>query len=438
MSSEAYVRVRGLGKKFKLYDHPWQHLAEFALGISGGRDHWALRGIDLDLAVGDCIGVVGRNGAGKSTLLELICGILKPSEGVVETQGRIAALLQLGAGFNPEFTGRENVFLGGALYGLTTQQIEARFAEIEDFAGIGEYIDRPVREYSSGMYARLAFSVCAHVDADILVVDEILGVGDVRFQQKSMRFLRAFRKRGIVLFVSHNEHAVAALCRSAIWVERGTIAARGTTKEVLYRYRREMSRLTGPGTDFLELGLPESPAPDAPVAASAGTPPQTAARFDPDDAPAADGAARIETVELASGDEMPFIAARGGEIVSFSVTYRAERRLTRPHVCFTLRNPMGQVVFAGDSRDFPAAAITALDAGAMAESTFRFRLPFLPTANYPVEVFLLSEQAEGIACHAHLEAASVIQMLSRHVSDGAANIGMDHVRLLVGAEVGAA
>ena len=250
MSSDVFVRTRGLGKRFKLYDSAWGRLADRMFGGRSGDEHWALRNVDLDMKRGECIGIVGRNGAGKSTLLEMICGVLQPSEGTVETSGRIAALLQLGAGFNPEFTGRENVMLGAALYGLRNSEIERRMPAIEAFAGIGEFIDRPVRNYSSGMYARLAFSVCAHVDAEILVVDEILGVGDVRFQQKSMRFLRAFRKRGIVLFVSHNEHAVSALCSKAIWIDRGSVAASGRTADVLYLYRREMSRLMGPDQRF--------------------------------------------------------------------------------------------------------------------------------------------------------------------------------------------
>lgn len=442
MSSEPYVRARGLGKKFKLYDHPWQRLADVGFGISRGRDHWALRDVDLDLRMGDCVGIVGRNGAGKSTLLELICGILQPSEGVVETHGRIAALLQLGAGFNPEFSGRENVFLGASLYGLSTEETRARFAAIEAFAGIGDYIDRPVREYSSGMYARLAFSVCAHVDAEILVVDEILGVGDVRFQQKSMRFLRSFRKRGLILFVSHNEHAVAAICRTGVWIDGGRVAATGTTKQVLYRYRREMSRLRGPDHGFVELGEVGGGETDgggssARASSFEGGADRGLPEFHPDDAPEPTDGGAIVATRLAGEDGLSFAAARGGETLKLTVTCRALLRLEHPHVCFALRNPMGQVVFSGDSRDFPHADVAALEAGDEVEVQFRFRLPFLPTANYPIEVFFLCEEAGALSCLARVEAAVIVQMLSQHVSDGAANVAMDDVVLLVGSEVAA-
>jgi len=428
MSSEVFVRARGLGKRFKLYDNAWGHLAGVAFGAGGGRDHWALRNVDLDLGVGDCVGIVGRNGAGKSTLLELVCGILRPSEGSIETGGRIAALLQLGAGFNPEFTGRENVFLGAALYGLTATQVTDRFADIEAFAGIGDFIDRPVREYSSGMYARLAFSVCAHVDADILVVDEILGVGDVRFQQKSMRFLREFRNRGIVLFVSHNEHAVAALCRSGVWIDGGKVAAAGRTKDVLQRYRREMSRLMGPGGSFQAS---DAGAMDMATNMTAAAPrPERESAFDPDDAPDPIGGGRIERVELTAAGR-PLGAAGGGELVRLKLSCRAAAAMEQPSVLFALRNPMGQIVFAGDSAD-GATGIVRLDEGKAVDFEFSFRLPFLPTGSYPVELFLLSGPSRR--CHDRIDAGAVVRMMSWHISSGLANVGMERTLLLVGPE----
>jgi lipopolysaccharide transport system ATP-binding protein len=435
MSSDVFVRTRGLGKRFKLHDSAWGRLADGMFGSGNGREHWALRDIDLDLKRGECIGIVGRNGAGKSTLLETICGILQPSEGSVETSGRIAALLQLGAGFNPEFTGRENAFLGAALYGLGSREIESRMPAIEAFADIGDFIDRPVRDYSSGMYARLAFSVCAHVDAEILVVDEILGVGDARFQQKSMRFMRAFRKRGIVLFVSHNEHAVAALCSRVIWIDRGSVAASGRTADVLYLYRREMSRLMGPEQRFEVSGGPAEPAmgaepPPAPIAVESDN-----AGFDPDNPPATTGGGTIGAVRLAFEDGAPAVSASGGEDVVLTVTCRVADPSARPHLLFALRNPMGQIVFAGDSRDsgdaFPPPAM-----GEDMAWEFGFSLPFLPTGSYPFDLFLLEDRDGTTLCLDVRENAAVVQVLSRHVSSGMANIAMDRALLLVGAEAG--
>ncbi len=206
MSSEVVIYAKDLGKVYQIYRKPIDRLKQML--FRGRRkfydEYWALRGVDLEIRRGETIGIVGRNGSGKSTLLQMICGTLAPSQGELAVSGRIAALLELGAGFNPEFTGRENVFLAASVLGLTEQQIVGRFESIAEFAGIGDFIDQPVKIYSSGMYARLAFAVAAHVDADILIIDEILAVGDVAFTQKCMRFIRAFQERGTIFFVSHD------------------------------------------------------------------------------------------------------------------------------------------------------------------------------------------------------------------------------------------
>lgn len=437
MSFDPRVRAAGLGKYFLPTDQPWRHLARHAFGAASGPVQWALRGVDFDAARGDCIGIVGRNGAGKSTLLELVCGILQASEGTVDVKGRVAALLQLGAGFNPEFSGRENVLLAGSLYGLTSAQITERMPAIEAFAGIEGFIDRPVREYSSGMYARLAFAVCAHVDADILVIDEILGVGDVRFQQKSMRFLRTFRRRGIVFFVSHDEHAVSALCNRSMWIDRGRVVASGPTKDVLYLYRREMSRLTGPEGGFLasrDAGERLSPEVDQRSEDKLGTT-EPDASFDPDGLIGQAAGGRIEAVSLMHSDGTALQAVEGGEDVRLAVSCRALSNLAEPRVFFAVRNPFGQVVFSGDSHELVSGApVPALQAGDAWDCDFRFSLPYLPTGHYPAEVFLLSEKSGSLECYDHREAAGVFQMLSRHVSHGMANIRMNRTRLSVGPE----
>ena len=173
--------------------------------------------------------MIGRNGSGKSTFLQLVCGTLTPTVGSVQVKGRIAALLELGAGFNPEFTGRDNVFLSASILGLSQEQITERYDRIEEFAGIGDFIDQPVKVYSSGMYARLAFAVAAHVDADILIIDEILAVGDAAFTQKCMRFIRQFKEHGTILFVSHDASSIVNLCDRCLWLENGSVRQIGDT-----------------------------------------------------------------------------------------------------------------------------------------------------------------------------------------------------------------
>ena len=185
---------------------------------------------------GETVGIIGRNGSGKSTLLQMICGTLNPTGGSIQTHGRIAALLELGSGFNPEFSGRENVYMNGAVLGLSREDIDQRFDAIAAFADIGEFIEQPVKTYSSGMYVRLAFAVIAHVDAEILVIDEALAVGDAVFTQKCMRFLRKFKEEGTLIFVSHDMGSVLNLCERAVWLHHGQLRQMGESKEIAEAY----------------------------------------------------------------------------------------------------------------------------------------------------------------------------------------------------------
>src|SRR5205823_5098551 len=202
---------------------------------------WALQNVDLELRRGESLGVVGQNGAGKSTLLRILCGTLRPTTGTLRVERRVAALLELGAGFNPNFTGRENVWLYAAVLGLSRRDIADRFDAIAAFAGIGEFIDLPVKLYSSGMQARLAFAVSAHVDADILIVDEILSVGDAAFAQKCSAHLERFCKRGTLLFVSHSTGMVSKLCERALWLDHGTARELGPSGDVCAHYLAAMA-----------------------------------------------------------------------------------------------------------------------------------------------------------------------------------------------------
>jgi lipopolysaccharide transport system ATP-binding protein len=201
------------------------------------REFWAVKDVSFEIKKGETVGIIGRNGSGKSTLLQLICGTLSPSGGRVSTTGRFAALLELGSGFNPEFSGRENVYLNSALYGLSPQEIDARFDSIVEFSEIGDFIDQPVKTYSSGMFVRLAFAVVAHVDADIIIIDEALAVGDIRFQNKCQRKLEEFRKSGCsILFVSHSPGVIEAFCDHAIWLEGGRLHGAGKPAQLVRDY----------------------------------------------------------------------------------------------------------------------------------------------------------------------------------------------------------
>ena len=265
MSSEIAIKVENLSKCYQIYGQPHDRLKQSIYPrlqrLAGKqpkqyfREFWALKEISFEIKKGETVGIIGRNGCGKSTLLQMICGTLNPTSGSIQTHGRIAALLELGSGFNPEFTGRENVYMNASVLGLSNDETSSRFDDIVAFADIGDFIEQPVKTYSSGMMVRLAFAVIAHVDADILVIDEALAVGDAFFTQKCMRFLRTFMKTGTVLFVSHDTGAVVNLCNRGVLLDHGSVVMEGHPKEVtekylakLYEISQEIDVVAIPGT----------------------------------------------------------------------------------------------------------------------------------------------------------------------------------------------
>ena len=233
------IRVENLGKAYKQYPTRWSRLLEWLLPVAKARHqlHWVLQDISFNVVPGEALGIIGINGAGKSTLLKLITGTTQPSTGSVTMEGRVAALLELGMGFHPDFTGRQNAFMAGQLLGLTSEDICRLMPEIEGFADIGDYIDQPVRVYSSGMQMRLAFSVATVVRPDILIVDEALSVGDAHFQHKSFERIRQYREQGTtLLLVSHDKQAIQSICDRAILLNQGHIALQGEPETVMDYY----------------------------------------------------------------------------------------------------------------------------------------------------------------------------------------------------------
>ena len=276
------VAVRGVGKCYRIYEKPQDRLKQmlFArLGRRYGDDFWALRHVDFEVAPGERFGVIGRNGSGKSTLLQMMAGTLAPTEGQIEVWGRVSALLELGSGFNPEFTGRENVYLNAAIHGLSRDQVDARFEDISAFADIGEFIEQPVKLYSSGMFVRLAFAVGTSVEADVLIIDEALAVGDVFFRQKCYRRLDALRARGVaVILVSHAMGEIEEFCERTLLLDHGRPIFVGSSQEAVKRYYLIESRdrvgavvaaaetLAAPESDgaaVRPVDVPLHPVPDA-------------------------------------------------------------------------------------------------------------------------------------------------------------------------------
>ncbi len=307
------------------------------------RKFYALSGISLDIAPGETVGIIGRNGSGKSTLLQIICSILRPSCGTVRVNGRIAALLELGAGFNPEFTGRENVYLNGSILGLSRKEIDACFADIESFAGIADFIDRPVKTYSSGMYVRLAFSVAINVHPDILIVDEALSVGDALFQAKCFARFRKFQEEGVtILFVTHSMDLVTRYCSRALLLERGRLSRDGGAKEVVDAYNRllvekEMPS-AGKGHLTRDEAVTETPETELPVSGMGN---EHDFRLNPEENRYGSGKAEIIRVGIYGIDGRPQQAVRHGEFFDIIMDVQAHTDLRNPIFAFTIKDVKG-------------------------------------------------------------------------------------------------
>ncbi len=403
VDSEVVIDVRGVGKSYHMYERPshrlWQALAGKRKAYY--KDFWALRDVSFSVRRGQTVGIVGRNGSGKSTLLQMIAGTLNPTEGAISVNGRVAALLELGSGFNPEFTGRENVFLNAAILGLSRGQIEQRLEKILAFADIGEFIDQPVRSYSSGMSVRLAFAVIAHVDADILIIDEALAVGDAFFSQKCMRFLREFQKNGTLLFVSHDAAAVTNLCESAVWLQNGRMRLSGTSQEVVEAYMTEQHvvgrREVGGETIVVEKkqrrSTAESPDFRREQFRDEGVVNRIALfEFDPDNVGQEFGAqgARIVDVAIRGDDGSALTLVEGGELVTLQVAVKLEETLGNLIVGFYVKDRLGQRLFGDNSyfacKDAPVGGV----AGQTVRATFQFRMPVMPSGSYMIDAAVAS------------------------------------------------
>ena len=314
------LRLAGVGKEYRLYDSPRARLKSLLTGRALHRSHWALQGVSLQLERGQCLGVVGHNGAGKSTLLKLITGTVQPTQGQIERRGRITAILELGAGFHPDFTGRQNLYFGGSLIGIEHEQMAALEAEVLAFAEIGEAIDRPVKTYSSGMVVRLAFALVTAVEPDLLIIDEALAVGDQRFQKKCIERIEAFRANGCtILFCSHSPYHVRQLCDVALWLDHGRVMELGPTEAVIGAYEMHTRLLAGPA---------DAPAPA--MAASAPAPVPATVQ----------DAAAILSVEIAALDEAvdPPLLDSTDLVVTITVRGRDQER---PNIGFMIEQSQG-------------------------------------------------------------------------------------------------
>lgn len=402
--TETVIEVNGVGKSYHMYERPSHRLWQVLAGKrkSFYKDFWALRDVSFSIRRGQTVGIVGRNGSGKSTLLQMIAGTLNPTEGSIKVDGRVAALLELGSGFNPEFTGRENVYLNAAILGLSRGQVEQRMDSILAFADIGEFIDQPVRSYSSGMSVRLAFAVIAHVDADILIIDEALAVGDAFFSQKCMRFLRDFQKIGTLLFVSHDAAAVTNLCENAVWLQDGRMRLSGSSQEVVEAYMTEQHvvgrREAGEGEVVVVEKKQRKVASDVPDYrhadfVEAGVSNRIALfEFDPGNVGQEFGArgARIVDVSMTNEHGQRLAMLEGGELVRLQIRVELQKSLDNLILGFYVKDRLGQRLFGDNSyfacRETPVSGRS----GERVVGTFVFRMPIMPSGSYMIDAAVAS------------------------------------------------
>ncbi|MDO9500102.1 ABC transporter ATP-binding protein [Falsiroseomonas sp.] len=442
MSSDLSIVARDCGKAYRIYRKPQDWLKQvFARG--GHKyysEYWALRNINFEIRRGETMGILGRNGAGKSTLLQIIAGTLRPTTGSVEVKGRVAALLELGAGFNPEFTGRENVFLAASILGLSGEQITQRFESIAEFAGIGDFIDQPVKLYSSGMFARLAFAVVAHVDADVLIVDEILAVGDAAFTQKCMRFIRQFKERGTLLLVSHDTASITNLCDRAIWIDRGMIREAGPAKEVSYSYLASLFaegdeaagfRIGGAREDGARQGRRIEDPRRALLDASTHRNEIEVFDFDPNGPWFGKRGATIQGARLLDTEGRPLVQVTGGEDVVLEIVAQAHTQLDRPILGFYVKDRLGQNIF-GDNTflTYRDTAVRTLPHQRLV-ARFQFQLPFLPSGDFAVVVAIADGTQADHVQHHWMDDAFFFRVQSSHVVKGLVGIPMLDISLAV-------
>lgn len=448
MSSDVAIRVTNLSKCYLIYDKPQDRLKQSIVPrlqrlvrrqpTQYFREFWALKDVSFEVKKGETVGIIGRNGAGKSTLLQLICGTLTPTYGSIEVNGRVAALLELGSGFNPEFTGRENVYMNASLLGLSQEEIDERFEEIVEFADIGDFIDQPIKMYSSGMVLRLAFAVIAHVDADILIVDEALAVGDVFFVQKCMRFLRDFIKKGTLLFVSHDTPAVVNLCTRAILLSHGRIEMEGDPKDVAEHYLEELYRekqethkaneiqiaegIDGNCDDFHDMRR------DLIISSNLRNDIEVF-RFDPDSPSFGAGGAKIVSVKLLSTEGKALSWVVGGEMVKLKVTCKILKPMSSPIVGFYIKDRLGQALFGDNTYLAYRNSKINLDPGQTIEATFEFRMPILPAGDYSICTAIAEGTQEEHIQHHWVHDALIIRSHSSSACTGLIGIPMRSITL---------
>ena len=409
MSFEKAIAVSQVTKAFPIYEKPHHRLLQM-LSRGPRKNRWfkqfhALRGVSFEVGRGETVGIIGRNGSGKSTLLQIICGTLSPSSGVVDVRGRVAALLELGAGFNPDFTGKENVYLNGSLLGLSRDEIDERYEDILAFAGIGDFIDQPVKTYSSGMYVRLAFAVASNVTPDILIVDEALAVGDAKFQAKCFARLKNLRDAGTtILFVSHSTEQIVTHCDRAVLLDGGLVLADGAPKVVVNQYLDLLFGVDKPAVEADALSMNEDGAGDHDIVLDGETsshpdPFSSRPNYNSHEYRWGDRRALIRDFSLNVGGVQNPSSVSTGETASLALAIQFDQAVHRPILGVAVKNKEGVTVYATNSEMLDANDIPLLgEAG----TTVRIDLNFtcvMGAGDYFISLGVASRDGSEVIPH---------------------------------------
>lgn len=438
------LQLRGVGKRYEIYARPRHRLWQMLLRGKKQffQEYWACADINLTVKSGQCLGIVGRNGAGKSTLLQILAGTLRPSSGQVSVNGRVAALLELGSGFNPDYTGRENIWLNASLLGLTEAEIDQRFDAIAAFADIGAFIDQPVKSYSSGMSLRLAFSVIAHIDADILIIDEALAVGDAFFTQKCMRFMRNFIAEKAAIFVSHDVGAVNSLCSRAILLENGAVKRHDEPKKVIETYLKDLyeeqqgasGQEDGKEAAHASIHFNEEDFRDMRADLFNGSSLRNdieVFRFNENGDSFGKKGAVIIDAYLLDTQNRPLHWIVGGEMVKLDVSVRVDTCLYSPIIGFHVRNRYGQQLFGDNTfipyRDHPVMA----QPGQILKARFAFVMPILEAGDYSISIAVAEGSQTSHVQHDWKHEAILFRSTSTSCQTGMMGIPMREISLAV-------
>lgn len=443
--NDIVISAEHLAKCYNLYEKPINRLKE-VLNPFGRKYHHnfsALDDVSFNVRRGETLGIVGRNGSGKSTLLKIVSGVVTPSVGHVAVSGRVSSLLELGAGFNSELSGLENAYLQGVLMGFSRTEMKARIPGILAFADIGEFIYQPVKQYSSGMFVRLAFACAISVNPDILIVDEALAVGDAIFVQKCMRFIRGFQKSGSLLFVSHDMNAIINLCSRALWLDSGRVRMLGKSRTVAEAYLqdtlqnvygKEASLHSVRDGDALNLSVPMEADENPPESTPSNNVPEYGSLYHVQDNLAdangwKSGAAEITSLSvlLATGTTPPVF--EGGETVRLTIRAVAHTDLARPMLGFLVRDHLGQDLFGENTVFCNTGVPMPVSAGQAFESEFVFRLPMLLNGSYVLMASLADGDLERNVQHHLLHDAAVINVVSSRVRWGLVGVSFQSIQL---------